>query len=232
MKPQWSSLSAVILAVAGSAAVNAASFERAPELPDLSFRSISQSHSDAPVVSGAPVSEKAKAAACPVLDLNGAKISNKGAFNTDKEITIGDKKVGEIDSDGGEYVYKDALGNVAARKAPDGAVTDCSGKKIGAIEESYSSDASAFTLKDADGKTLAQTGAFDDIGFTMSSGGKNVAKIDKDHWYSDTVTLAIAKGLDPRLVAIASAQNTSSVYKRASARRQERGPMGGGGRRN
>ncbi len=222
MRPLPSLLSAVILAVAGTAA-HSAELERAPELPDLSFRSVSQSHSTAAPVPGVPVAEQAKAAACPVLDLSGAQLANKGAFNTDKKIVIGGSTVGTIDSEDGESVYKDAHGNVAAKKAADGAVTDCSGAKIGSIEERYASEASVFTIKDAAGQIVAQTGAVDDIGFVLP----NAARVDKDHWYSDTVTLTIRPGFDPRLVALASAQNTASVYKRAAQRRSEREPAGG-----
>lgn len=235
MKTQLLTL-AVIAASALSPALAAAQAARAPELPDLKEFHERLGDVAAPAAVPARAVVAAKAAGCPVLNLQGATIG-RGVFDSSYEVKLNDAVFGTIKGDGDGYVYKDNYGNIAAKAATEkinggtrSLVTDCSGAPIGLIEEAVGSDSSDFVLFDATGKIVAQTGwtSSSSISFRTDS-GETVAEAKNAHWLLDRVQLSLTPKADPRLVAVASVMNNAAGYRRAAERRRERmadGPHG------
>ena len=226
----------VIAASAVAPALAAAQAARAPELPDLSqFRERLHDVAVPEVVAPRAAPAAAKVLGCPVLDLQGATLSRAGIFTDTFDVKLGGKTYGAISSEGDGYTYRDAYGNIAAKTTVTTAkwgtkseVTDCAGKKIGSIQEEITSDYSNFTISDAAGTPLANTGWTDSSSVSLKTGaGESIAKIEKPHWYSDSYTLRLTAKADPRVAAIVAVMNNSAGYRRSRERRRDREPHGG-----
>jgi hypothetical protein len=222
-KNSWKLAVAFITALGPSAFAGGS--ERALELPDLAqFREALGALPAPASVPGVVVGGARAAAgdlACPVLDLQGATIG-RGWFENTYTVKIGGSEEGTIKAEGNGHVYRDAFGNVAA-KSSNGVVTDCSGHKIGSIEETAGDSASSFKIRNAEGGLVAVTPATDgsDIEF-LDYAGKTMAWVKDDSGWVDRVKLSMTDKADPRLVAITVAMNQAAVYKRSAERRRER----------
>lgn len=217
----------------------AAGVERAPELPDLS--EFHQRLGDVAAPAAVPArAAAAKAVGCPVLDLQGATIG-RGVFEMTYEVKLNDAVFGAIKGDSDGYTYKDNYGNTAAKSTTvkiDGGtrseVTDCSGNKIGSIEEAVGLDSSDFVIFDAAGKIVAQTGWTSSSSISLRTAtGETIAEAKNAHWLLDKVQLSLTPKADPRMVAITSVMNNAAAYRRSAERRRERmadGPHGRGDR--
>ncbi|MBI3553204.1 MAG: hypothetical protein HY077_11970 [Elusimicrobia bacterium] len=216
----------------------AAELERAPELPDLSRFQSALRETPAPAAAPAKMAEPAKPAGCPVPDLNGGAIG-RGFFSSAYDVKIKDQAAGKISYEDGEYVFKDASGNLVAKTATKKAswgtksvVTDCSGAKIGVIQEEFDSSRSNFTVSDGQGEPYANTGWTNASSVALKSvSGETVASVKNASSFADKFTVSLTPKADGRIIALVGVMNSSAGYRRSNEARRERmgeGPRGGG----
>ena len=213
----------------------AAGGERAPELPGLAEFHERMSDIAAPAAAAPRLPSSAKAVGCPVLDLQGAKVGRSGIFSDSFDVQLGGKTYGAISPEADGYAYRDGYGNIAAKTAVSktswgtkSEVTDCSGRKIGAIQEEIGSGSSNFTVLDAAGTPLANTGWTDSTSIKLkTASGESIAEIEKEHWYSDSYSLKLTPKADPRVTALVAVMNNAAAYRRSAERRRDREPHGG-----
>lgn len=180
----------------------------------------------------------ARPASCPVLDLAGATVG-RGLFESEYTVKIGDQEVGKVSSSGGGLSY--TAGGASQAKitlsssgdTKTATVVGCDGAVIGKIVELQGSDSSSFSVLDAAGSVLAQSGNVDSTTWSLSGAGGS-ASIANAHWLVDRYALSMS-GIDGRLVLTAAILNNQALYRRSAQRRRDHigdrpGRIGGGDR--
>ncbi len=166
---------------------------------------------------------------CAVMNLDGATIS-RGVFSSDFDVENGGSKIGVVDSGSKGWTLKNGSA-VAASIVSDGSVVivkDCSGNVIGSVVESASSEQSHFTIKDAAGNAVAQSGWVDGHSMVLKGAGGMVSVLNS-HWLIDSYTISI-HGVDQRLAAAAVLMNNAALYRRSGERNRENRMDRAGGR--
>jgi hypothetical protein len=164
------------------------------------------------------------AAGCAVLKLDEVVIS-RGVFSSDFTIESGGSEIGRIETGSG-YVIKS--GAFVSARTSGSAVTDCSGKVLGYVEELAGSDSSRFAIKDASGRIVAASGEVDGTAMILKGSGGMVA-VSNNHWLIDSYKMSV-QGVDARLATMAVMLNNAALYRRSAQRRRDNPHEGHGGR--
>lgn len=220
-------LAAAVLPVA----VLAAAQVRAPELPDVRDIRAAAAAAAAAVPAPAPSAGAPAKALPPTPKLDGAVIGH-GLFASDFDVSVGETKIGKIETGSGSYAFKNANGDVIVSAKVETRVegllkvatlTDASGTKIGSVSESIANDCSVFTIRDAAGATVAMTGCVDGSRFELALDGAKLGAVSSANWLLDKYRVdSLDARVDPRAAAIAVVMNDAAGYARASARNRER----------
>lgn len=156
---------------------------------------------------------------CAAMKLDDVVIS-RGVFSTDFTVEEGGREIGKIEVNSSGYVIRS--GSAIAAKSEGSAIKDCSGAVIGSVEETAGDGSSVFTIKDAAGNVVAQSGSVDGTSMILKGAGGMVA-VQNNHWLIDSYKMS-ASGVDSRLAAMAVVMNNSALYRRSAQRRRDNPP--------
>ena len=162
---------------------------------------------------------------CAVLKLDEVVIS-RGVFSSDFTVESQGREIGKIETGSG-YVLKAGSAVAAMSSASGSVVTDCAGKVLGWVEEAAGADSSRFTIRDASGRVVADSGDVDGTAMILKGSGGMIA-VSNNHWLIDSYKVSV-QGLDARLAAMAVMRNNAALYRRSAQRRRDN-PREHGGR--